>query len=145
LRFDVDAPKALGAYGCERPNLLVVLARAIKRAAHLGTGINVRDGILTSTQLGLGATAAPVDLDVGLARSQGSQSARFKEPRQPERVMAYFIAGQITTVRRSLGPAVSGWSMPSAFFCFAASDWINARLLPIRKLDGQQSTLLAQF
>src|SRR5215472_9949236 len=45
-----------------------------------------------------------------------------------------------------LGPAVSGCSeLRRQLFCVAASDWINARLLPFRKLDRQQPTLLAQF
>jgi hypothetical protein len=68
-----------------------------------------RPDVMTSTQLGLKAAAAPVDLDVRLGRSQGLQSARFKEPRQPERVMAYVIAGRdhdsaTLTWTSSLGP-----------------------------------------
>src|SRR5262249_25815769 len=86
-------------------------------------------------------------LDAAWVDHKALDATRFKVPRQPERVIAYFIAERDhRQCAGHPGPAVSGCSeLRHQLFCVAASDWINARLLPIRKLDRQQPTLLAQF
>ena len=85
-----------------------------------------------------------LDLDAAWVDHKTLDATRFKQPRQPERVIAYFIAERHhRQCTGHLGPIVSGCSeLHHQLFCVAASDWINARLLSIRKLDRQQPTLV---
>src|SRR5215469_6901231 len=97
--------------------------------------------------IGFNSAPSPVDLDATWVDHKALDSVRFKEPRQPERVIAYFIAERDhRQCAAHPGPAVAGRSeLRHQLFCIAASDWINTRLLLIRKLDRQQPSLLAQF
>src|SRR5229473_2339241 len=97
--------------------------------------------------VGFNASPAPVDLEAARVDHKTLDAAPHKEPRQPERVIAYFVA-QGDSRRRTahLGPAVPGCSkLRHQLFCVSAFDWIKARLLPIRKLDRQKPAVPAQL
>src|SRR3974390_1839653 len=97
--------------------------------------------------IGLNATPAPADLKTAGVDHKALNAARLEAPRQPERVIAYFVAErdhrQRTARLRPTLPSL-GVRRPQ-LFCAPACDRIKARLLPIWKLDRQQPGLLAQL
>src|SRR5215831_17454564 len=136
-----------GASAANPPRRYLGCPPATKHAARPGTRRSAFVTAFDVHSIGLNPTPTPVDLDAAWVDHKALDAARFKEPRQPERIIAYFIAERDhRRCAAHLGPAVSGCSeLRHQLFCAAASDWINARLLPIRKLDRQQPALLAQF
>src|SRR6202030_4234312 len=109
--------------------------------------ISVRNSILTSTRSVLYSSPAPVYLEAARVDHKALNAAPHEEPRQPERVIAYFVAdGDCWRRTAHLGPAVSGCSkLCHQLFRVSAFDWIEARLLPLRKLDRQKPAVLAQL
>src|SRR5450631_1415641 len=97
--------------------------------------------------VGLNSSPAPVYLEAARVDHKALDAAPHEEPRQPERVIAYFVAdGDCWRRTAHLGPAVSGRSkLCHKLFRVSAFDWIEARLLPIRKLDRQKPAVLAQL
>src|SRR5450631_4310946 len=97
--------------------------------------------------VGLNSAPAPVYLEAARVDHKALDAAPHEEPRQPERVIAYFVAdGDCWRRTAHLGPAVSGCGkLCHQLFRVSAFDWIEARLLPIRKLDRQKPTVLAQL
>jgi hypothetical protein len=95
--------------------------------------------------IGLNSTPAPTDLKTAWVDHKALNAARLKEPRQPERVIAYFVAERDHRQRTArLRPTIPGLGeLRHQLFCVPACDWIKARLLPIWKLDRQQPGLLA--
>src|ERR1700682_3480808 len=97
--------------------------------------------------VGLNSSPATVYLKAARVDHKALDAAPHKEPRQPERVIAYFVAdGDCWRRTAHLGPAVLGYSkLCHQLFRVSAFDWIEARLLPIRKLDRQKPAVLAQL
>src|SRR6202165_3743431 len=97
--------------------------------------------------VGLNSSPAPAYLEAARVDHKALDAAPHKEPRQPERVIAYFVAqGDCRRRTAHLGPAVPGCSkLRHQLFRVSAFDWIKARLLPIRKLDRQEPAVPAQL
>src|SRR5205807_1186634 len=79
--------------------------------------------------IGLNSTPAPADLKTAGVDHKALDAARLKEPRQPERVIAYFVAERDHRQRTArLRPTVSGrGELRHQPFCVPACDWITAR------------------
>ena len=89
--------------------------------------------------LPVNSTPAPTDLKTAWVDHKALNAARLKEPRQPERVITYFVAECDHRQRTArLRPTVPGrGELGHQLFCVPACDWVKARLLSIRKLDRQ--------
>src|ERR1700730_16720107 len=95
--------------------------------------------------VGLNSSPAPVYLEAARVDHKALNAAPHEEPRQPERVIAYFVAdGDCWRRTAHLGPAVSGCSkLCHQLFRVSAFDWIEAPLLPLRQMDRQKAAGLS--
>src|SRR5262252_7388868 len=128
-----------GASAANPPRRYLGCAPATKHAARPGTRRSAFVTAFDVHSIGLNPTPTPVDLEAAWVDHKALDAARFKEPRQPECIVADFIADRDRrNCTAPLGPAVSGCSkLRHQLLCVAAFVWIKARLCPIRKLDRQ--------
>ncbi len=97
--------------------------------------------------VGLHPARPAVDLQAGRLHDPTRDAALFEEPRQPEAIIARLITErQLWHPTRYLCQAVPRRiELSHQAFGVTAPDWIQARVVPVRKLDRQEPAVLAQL
>src|SRR3974390_2046440 len=95
--------------------------------------------------IGLNSTPAPADLKTAGVDHKALNAARLKAPRQPERVIAYFVAERDHRQRTArLRPTIPGLGeLRHQLFCVSACDRIKARLVPLPEMEPQPARVLS--